>query len=109
MLGARLMAAIAAVVPVLPVPLVAAALGAGAASREVLQARVEAMMARLTAAGAVVKLPPQGMAAVMAEGLEPLIARGLVTEGLQPVAGQEAVLAFYAAAVPEVGHVTGET
>ena len=98
-LGARLMAAIAAVVPVLPVPLVAAALGAGAASRQALQDRVAALTARLTAGGAVLKLPPQGVEAVLSEGLGPLIARGLVTEGLQVVAGQEAVLAFYAASV----------
>ena len=99
-LGARLMAAIAAVVPVLPVPLVAAALGTGAGSREELRARVEALAARLTVAGAVLKLPPQGMDAVMAEGLGPLIARGVVNDGLQVVAGQERLLAFYAAAVP---------
>ncbi|MFM7445913.1 MAG: 1-acyl-sn-glycerol-3-phosphate acyltransferase [Tabrizicola sp.] len=55
-LGERLMAAIAEVVPVLPVPLVARALGDGAASREDLTARVEALIARLQAAGAVLKL-----------------------------------------------------
>jgi glycerol-3-phosphate O-acyltransferase len=99
-LGARLMAAIAQVVPVLPVPLVAAALGEGAASREELRGRVDALVARLTLAGAVLKLPPQGVGAALAEGLDPLIARGLVTEDLQPVAGQSAVLAFYAASVP---------
>jgi glycerol-3-phosphate O-acyltransferase len=100
-LGERLMAAIAAVVPVLPVPLVARALGEGAASREELVARVENLIGRLAAAGAVQKLPPQGLAATVEEGLTPLIRRGLVTEDLQPVAAERALLAFYAASVPE--------
>ncbi len=101
-LGARLMTAIAQVVPVLPVPLVARALGAGATSRDELRVRVEALIVRLTAAGAVLKLPPQGGEAILAEGLSPLIARGLVSEALQPVPGQQAMLSFYAASVPVV-------
>jgi glycerol-3-phosphate O-acyltransferase len=100
-LGERLMSAIAAVVPVLPVPLVARALGEGAASRDELRGRVEALIARLTEAGAVLKLPPQGIGATLDEGLTPLIRRGLVTEALQPVASERALLAFYAASVPE--------
>ena len=99
-LGEVLMARIAAVVPVLPVPLVAAALGEGAESREVLLARMKAMAERLAAAGAVLKLPPQGMAQALEEGLAPLIGRGLVTAELQPVAAERALLAFYAASVP---------
>ena len=101
-LGERLMAAIAAVVPVLPVPLVARALGEGAASREELTARVEGLIARLTEAGAVLKLPPQGLGVTVEEGLTLLIRRGLVTEGLQPVSDERALLAFYAASVPDV-------
>jgi glycerol-3-phosphate O-acyltransferase len=101
-LGERLMAAIAGVVPVLPVPLVAKALGDGAASRDELLARVEALVERLIAAGAVLKLPPQGLAVTLAEGLTPLVMRGLVTEALQPVTGKQDLLAFYAASVPEV-------
>jgi glycerol-3-phosphate O-acyltransferase len=100
-LGERLMAAIAEVVPVLPVPLVAKALGAGAASRKELLGRVEALVARLQAAGAVLKLPPQGLEVVLDEGLGPLIRRGLVSEDLQPVAQGRPLLAFYAASVPE--------
>ena len=92
---------IAGVVPVLPVPLVAAALGNGVASREELAARVAALTERLQAAGAVLKLPPQGGQAVLDEGLAPLIARGIVTPGLQVAPGQADLLAFYAAAVPQ--------
>jgi glycerol-3-phosphate O-acyltransferase len=95
------MAAIAEVVPVLPVPLVAKALGEGAASRMELVGRMEALLARLKAAGAVLKLPPQGLEAVLDEGLGPLIRRGLVSEDLQPVAEGRSLLAFYAASVPE--------
>ncbi|MBS3981233.1 MAG: 1-acyl-sn-glycerol-3-phosphate acyltransferase [Rhodobacteraceae bacterium] len=102
-LGERLMAAIAAVVPVLPVPLVARALGEGAASREELGARVEAMVAQLRAAGAVLKLPPMGGTSVLDEGLEPLIRRGLVSTDLKPVAAERALLDFYAASVPDIG------
>lgn len=101
-LGDRLMAAIAAVVPVLPVPLVAKALGEGAATREELLGRVETLVERLTLAGAVLKLPPQGISAALDEGLGPLIRRGLVTETLQPVVAERALLDFYAASVPEV-------
>jgi glycerol-3-phosphate O-acyltransferase len=100
-LGARLMQAIHAVVPVLPVPLVARALGEGAVSREELEGRIATLIATLQAAGAVLKLPPQGMAAVLAEGLVPLQKRGLVDAGLQPVESGRALLAFYAAAVPD--------
>ncbi|HMS96386.1 MAG TPA: 1-acyl-sn-glycerol-3-phosphate acyltransferase, partial [Tabrizicola sp.] len=56
-LGERLMKAIGAVVPVLPVPLVAEALGSGSASRGELSGRIAALSQRLTAAGAVLKLP----------------------------------------------------
>ena len=100
-LGARLMAAIAEVVPVLPVPLVARALGEGAASRDELRMRMAALVAALTAAGAVLKLPPQGLDAALDEGLTPLIARGLVTAALQPVPSERRLLDFYAAAVPD--------
>ncbi|MBA3911466.1 MAG: glycerol-3-phosphate acyltransferase [Rhodobacter sp.] len=101
-LGARLMTAIGEVVPVLPVPLVARALGEGAASRAELSARVEDLIGRLQVAGAVLKLPPRGIAAVLDEGLGPLIARGMVTGGLQPVAAERRLLDFYAASVPDV-------
>ena len=101
-LGAELMARIAAVVPVLPVPLVAAALGQGVASREELLARMQAMVARLEAAGAVLRLPPQGLRQALEEGLTPLLARGLVRADLTPAPDETALLAFYAASVPAV-------
>jgi glycerol-3-phosphate O-acyltransferase len=95
-LAERLMAEIAAVVPVLPVPLVAHALVTAApADRAALEAAVEEVQAALVAAGAVMKLPPQGMAAVLREGLEPLIRRGIVAENLLPLAAP--LLEFYAA------------
>lgn len=100
-LGERLMESIGKVVPVLPVPLVAAALGHGAASREELLGRVQDLTARLAAAGAVMQLP-EGAEAALEEGLAPLLARGLVTSDLRPVPSQAALLAFYAAAVPSV-------
>ena len=99
-LGETLMAEIAAVIPVLPVPLVAAALGDGVGSREALRDRVVTLIARLEAAGAVLKLPPQGIEAVLNEGLTPLIARGIVGVDLVPVAAERPVLRFYAASVP---------
>jgi glycerol-3-phosphate O-acyltransferase len=99
-LGGRLMAAITHVVPILPVPLVAAALSEGNVSRADLPARLESLIADLQAADAVLRLPPQGMAQTVSEGLEPLIARGLVEEtsvGLQ-VKDTE-IIGFYAASV----------
>jgi glycerol-3-phosphate O-acyltransferase len=101
-LGTRLMAEIGKVVPVLPVPLLARALGDGAASRAELRDRIEVLVERLTLAGAVLKLPPQGLDLVLDEGLAPLIARGLVTSALQPVASERRLLAFYAASVPDI-------
>ena len=100
-LGQRLMERITGVVPVLPVPLVAAALGQGAASRNDLLMRVQALTGRLAAAGAVMHLP-EDPAAALEEGLAPLIARGVVTSDLQPVPSGAALLAFYAASVPAV-------
>jgi glycerol-3-phosphate O-acyltransferase len=98
-LGAHLMAEIASVVPVLPVPLVAAALLSGPASREALAAELAQMDSQLAQSGAVLKLAPEGLLATLSEGLEPLIKRGLVTETLQITAGSEPILAFYAAPI----------
>jgi glycerol-3-phosphate O-acyltransferase len=72
-LGQRLMAGVERVIPVLPVPLVAAALHLGGAGP--LAARVAALQGRLEGAGATLRLPPQGPPATLAEGLGPLVAR----------------------------------
>lgn len=98
-LGAHLMAEIEKVVPVLPVPLVAAALAARPADRVALLDRVTELAARLEEAGAVLKLPPQGLSQAVTEGLAPLIGRGLVSETLQVSEGSGPVMAFYAASV----------
>ena len=104
-LGALLMAEIAKVVPILPVPLVAAALLDGAVDREVLRARLTELQARLMAVDAVLKLPPQGLDRALSEGLAPLMARGLVVEGdagLVAAPDAVAMLQFYAAPVLQV-------
>ena len=98
-LGAHLMAEIEKVVPVLPVPLVAAALQVGVTDRDALAARLVTLSDSLAAAGAVLKLPPQGLEQALDEGLAPLIGRGLVGDDLRITAGSEALMGFYAAPV----------
>ncbi|QYK42618.1 MAG: 1-acyl-sn-glycerol-3-phosphate acyltransferase [Paracoccaceae bacterium] len=96
-LGADLMARIRLAVPVVPVPLVAAALSSGPVPRAGLPARVAALAERLAAEGAVLRLPAEDVAGA---GLVPLVARGIVAEGeggLIPAAPD--LLAFYAAPV----------
>lgn len=95
-LGAHLMAEIEKVVPILPVPLVAAALSEKPADRAALLVCVETLAARLEAAGAVLKLPPQGLEAAVTEGLAPLIARGIVLADLTATPQGQALLDFYA-------------
>lgn len=115
-LGARLMVEIEKVVPVLPVPLVAAALQSAPADRAALGLAMTALADRLIAAGAVLKLPPQGLAQALDEGLAPLIGRGLVGQDLRASAGSAPLLAYYAAAVwqrlgeiPDVDAATRQT
>lgn len=98
-LGARLMAAIVQTVPVVPVPLIAAALQDGAGGRAGVEARTAALIARLTEAGAELRLAPQGLAATVEEGLHRLIARGILTQDMVPVVEKRPLLAFYAASV----------
>jgi glycerol-3-phosphate O-acyltransferase len=85
-------------VPVVPVPLVAAALAQGAVTREALEGSVAALAEALREAGASLRLPAEG---VVEAGLAPLIGRGIVTEGagLAAAPGAERMLAFYAAPV----------
>lgn len=99
-LGEAVMAAIVHSLPMLPVPLVAAALAEGPVPRKDLQARVSSMVARLQDLGAVVRLPPQDMARTVDQALARLTERGVVTEVqgvIQP--GKPALLEYYAAAV----------
>jgi glycerol-3-phosphate O-acyltransferase len=92
-LGAHLMAAIAAVVPVLPVPLIAAALQHRPASEGDLLALAQDMAETLARKGAVLKLPRADRLAHF--GLHPLIARGIVRPDLT-IADPD-LLQFYAA------------
>jgi glycerol-3-phosphate O-acyltransferase len=99
-LGAQLMDAIVKVVPVLPVPLVAAALSDGPVLRADLHMQIERLIQKLIANDAVLRLPPQGMAQTMREGLEPLLARGVVEETVEGfVIKTPDIVGFYAASV----------
>ena len=100
------MAAITRVVPVLPVPLLAAVLAEGGGTRADIEPRVAGMIGRLTGAGLVVKLPPQGLAMTVTEGLAPLIARGIVGDDLRTQPEKAAYLAFYAAPVQQALEVS---
>ncbi|MDB6452358.1 1-acyl-sn-glycerol-3-phosphate acyltransferase [Falsirhodobacter sp. 20TX0035] len=85
-------------VPVLPVPLVAAALSRGSVSRRGLPAAVAQLRAELARVGAVTLLPEDPVA----EGLRALEKRDIVIEQggrLIPAAGKARLLAFYAASV----------
>ncbi len=104
-LGAEIMARIVAVVPVTPVPLVAHAIAQGGAGAADLPDRVRDLADRLNHAGAVVRLPPGGTAAAVAEALPALTQRGIVAEVdgvLGPTPGGQGLLAYYAAVVEQV-------
>jgi len=98
-LGQHLMAAIGAVVPVVPVPLVAAALARGPRDFAGLVAEVEAMQVALLACGAVLKLAPQGTAATVQEALDVLQGRRLVGADYNVCDGAQPMLDFYAASI----------
>ncbi len=100
-LGAHLMVEIARVVPVLPVPLVAAALAEHPVDRADLGRIADRLRKALAEAGAVLKLAPEGLEATLSEGLEPLLARGLLAADLRPTPEGAAILAFYAASVQQ--------
>ena len=103
-LGARLMAAIADCVPVLPVPLVAAALGDGPLSRDALVARVGGIIERLAADGAALELRAGGAEVAVADGLKVLVARHMIADAdgiLGPLPENAGLLAFYAGAVQQ--------
>jgi glycerol-3-phosphate O-acyltransferase len=101
-LAEELMRRIRAAVPVLPVPLVAAAvIRAGEGPRRAaVMAEAERMVAGLVARGANLHLPGGSVERAVAEGLAGLTLRGILAEAggrLGPAPGQEAVLGYYAA------------
>ncbi|MFN7222848.1 MAG: 1-acyl-sn-glycerol-3-phosphate acyltransferase [Paracoccaceae bacterium] len=90
-LGARLMTEIAQVVPVLAVPLMAASLADNVPASD--------LVARLTAVGAVLKLPPGGVAQAETEGRAMLQARGILGPDGKIHPEMRDLLEFYAAPV----------
>ncbi|MBL4916216.1 1-acyl-sn-glycerol-3-phosphate acyltransferase [Szabonella alba] len=90
-LAADLMEEVGRAVPVLPVPLCAAAI--------LEHTTEEALAERLLAQGAVMKLPPGGAAQARAEGRAVLTARGVLGADGTPLPGKHDLLAFYAAQV----------
>jgi len=103
-LATLLMTRIRAAVPALPVPLSAAAVmrAGGSAAREELVAGGVALAGALRLKGAHQHYPGGDAAAGMADGLEALIGRGILTEHegqVRIVSGQEGALNFYAASV----------
>jgi glycerol-3-phosphate O-acyltransferase len=101
-LGRALMARVARVVPVLPVPLLAAALEAAPADRAALEAEVARLADALAAREAVLRLHPQGLGPTVAEALLHMQRRGLVGADLRIPPGKQALVAFYAAPVRQV-------
>jgi glycerol-3-phosphate O-acyltransferase len=100
-LGAELMARVARVVPILPVPLVAAALLAGTADKAALLMEVRRLADSLQADDAVLRLNPQGLAETVDEAVLHLTRRGLIGADLQVRPGKGSLLAFYAASVQQ--------
>ena len=109
-LGTELMAAVARVIPALPVSLLCTVLleeeRADGAAPEVstlaLHARTQALMRKLAAAGAHVYLPRDDEAYAIEVGLRMLAERRLVEErsgGWAPVEAERPVLRYYAAAI----------
>mgnify|MGYP006169087819 CR=1 FL=1 len=92
---------VARVVPILPVPLVAAALLSGPADAAALRAEVERLAASLQADDAVLRLNPQGLAETVDEAVLHLTRRGLIGSDLQVRPGKGGLLAFYAASVQQ--------
>ncbi|MEO8242313.1 MAG: glycerol-3-phosphate acyltransferase, partial [bacterium] len=98
-LGQHLMAAIGQVVPVIPVPLVAAALLSHPPDIAALVARSRVLAEDLEQRGAVLKLVPEGMEATVREALAALTSRGIVGDDLRVKVGAQPLLDFYAASI----------
>lgn len=111
-LGQVLMSRIAADVPVLGVPLVAAVWDEGPLDRDALCDRVAALAGRLSAQGADVILPPGGPAEAVDAALRIFAMRRMITrENGVIVTGEDAagLLAFYAAPVRQISELRGVT
>ncbi len=101
-LGAALMSRIAAVTPIVPVPLVAHALRDGARDKAALQQAVQARIFRAETKGAGVHLARDDLAYTIEAGLRALEERGFVERQGDAVAVTERggpVVAYYAASV----------
>ena len=101
-LGARLMEEVQKSVPVLSVPLVAAAIGNTPVPRADLPVRVADIIERLEAAGQPLELPEGGALGAIVEGLGALMQRDMILElenALCPAPGKEPLLAYHAAPV----------
>lgn len=90
-LGAQLMTEVARVVPVLAVPLMAAAIADDIPAAD--------LVARLVAVGAVLKLPPGGVAQAEIDGRAMLQSRGILDRDGTIRPEMQDLLAFYAAPV----------
>ncbi|MDR5655011.1 1-acyl-sn-glycerol-3-phosphate acyltransferase [Ruixingdingia sedimenti] len=104
-LADRLMAGVRRVVPVLPVPLVAAAIagaGPGGLTETALPETLAALRDRLRTQGATLAVGMEDTATLAAAALRPLVSRGIVTRQdgrLLAAPGAGALLAFHAAPV----------
>ncbi|GHD99539.1 glycerol-3-phosphate O-acyltransferase [Defluviimonas sp. 20V17] len=100
----RLMQEVRQVVPILPVPLAAAALAAGATTRDTLEDRACEIAERLRSHGAPLRLPGADPAVGARMGLDALARRGLVRvrgNTVTPRRRAAPLLAFYAAPVQQ--------
>ncbi|OED46320.1 glycerol-3-phosphate acyltransferase [Rhodobacteraceae bacterium (ex Bugula neritina AB1)] len=110
MLAQELMERISAIVPVLPVPLIAAILlRHGPLSRAAVEHRLKQLVAAMPLA--YVHIPRDNLAYATEAGLRQLLRRGLVTEAggkVLPVEGRQELLAFYANSIRHLLPDTGE-
>jgi glycerol-3-phosphate O-acyltransferase len=110
-LGSELMARIAAVMPVTPVPLVAHALDEGVRSVVALEALVRRRIAEAAARDVALHIPRDDVAYTVEAGLRAMVERRLVTrEGDRLTVSDEGhdLVAFYAASVAHLLHAPPE-